>query len=363
MDEYSAARVAFLDVGQGDTTVVWNPSCGEAIVVDCVDPLPVWDLLNKEKVRRIPAVVVTHLHADHYAGLVSFLDGCQPRGIEWDAVYFYWFQEVARWPRLLEDGDRHSESTEDSRSIRRQKRRSMYQTLAHWADVKPNHERYRDPSHLKEDSVQGIRTELLHPVPAQIPRLMGSGELNNLSVVLRVSNDDASVLLTGDLEPAGWDVLVENVPDLSSEVMKFPHHGAWRRNDVDEVLARVRPHIAIISVGTIGKRYDHPSANVLDALRRQSLIYTACTQATRKCVADPDKAKECVRGVLAAVPNGTDVWCSSSGCPCASTVVVQLGNPPKVLHPSPQMHIQIIEECLSGARCFDATRHQSATGC
>jgi competence protein ComEC len=351
MSDLRTVRVAFLDVGQGDTSVLWNPSCGEAVVVDCVNPVPVWDLLRQEGIHRVPAVVVTHLHADHYAGLVGFLDGCQDRGIQWGSVYFYWWIPQIIRPQNLDDSDRHSQGGEDVSDLGHKKRRSLYQGLADWIGTRANHDKYRDPSHLSKACVAGMDLEILHPVPAQRGMLALSGQLNNLSVVLRISGPSARVLLMGDLEPWGWDLMLDNVADMSSDVLKFPHHGAWRRGDVDDLLSRVDPRVVVISVGTSGDKYDHPGRNVLDALRKRPHINTLCTQATAKCAIDPQRAEECVRGVMMSHRADGRPPCSNAGCPCASTVVVELGNPLEVLHPFPGMHLEIIGECLGTAQC------------
>jgi beta-lactamase superfamily II metal-dependent hydrolase len=351
MSDLGAVRAAFIDVGQGDTSVLWSPSYGEAIVIDCVNPVPVWDLLKQEEIHRVSALVITHLHADHHGGVVSFLEGCQARGIQCGCVYFYWIPQVTRIEDLLDDSDGHSQGGEEDGRLYSKKRQSSYQTLVDWFSRPENHSRYREPSHLGEANIAGVELEMLHPVPAQIARLAQSGHLNNLSVVLRASGSGSRVLLTGDLEPFGWDMMLANVGDVSGDVLKFPHHGAWLRDDVDHLLDCVGPRVVVISVGTSGDRYDHPGDNVLSALKRRPRIRVLCTQATRKCTADPERAEECIRGLIANDGPDDAPHCSSAGCPCASTVIVQLGNAPEVLHPSAEYHCKIIGECLAQAQC------------
>lgn len=120
-------RAAFLDVGQGDTTVVWNPATRQAIVVDCVNAVGVWDLLQREQIKHIPAVIVTHLHADHYRQLMNFLDGCRKRGIEWNTVYFHW-ADKKNFAKLSDDDDGHS-IDEIANDLRARKKLDLYQNL------------------------------------------------------------------------------------------------------------------------------------------------------------------------------------------------------------------------------------------
>jgi len=344
-------HIAFLNVGQGDTSVVCNPQTHEAIVVDCLNPAAVWDLLQCENVHRVRAVVITHLHADHYAGLVTFLEGCEPRGIDWDTVYFYWVHDTRQRKQLLDDSDGHSQAVENNPTLWQKKKMSMYQTLAAWVGKPGNRRRYRLPDRLDEVDAQGMLLELLHPVPGDIGRLTLSARLNNLSIVLRVSNGEASALLTGDLEPDGWDVLMENMPDLSSDVLKFPHHGAWKRDDVDALLDQVRPEIVVMSVGTVGDQYDHPNSRVFNALKRRVGIKVLCTQATTKCTPEPDKVQDRVQTLLASIENKFTGVATNKGCPCASTVIVELGDRAQIIHPPRDTHFHIIAQCFPLAQC------------
>jgi ribonuclease BN (tRNA processing enzyme) len=62
-------KIAFLDVGQGDTAVISCPETREAIVVDCINAKAVKDYLVEEHITHLSGIIVTHLHADHYSGV------------------------------------------------------------------------------------------------------------------------------------------------------------------------------------------------------------------------------------------------------------------------------------------------------
>jgi len=53
---------------------------------------------------------------------------------------------------------------------------------------------------------------------------------------------------------------------LRADVLKVAHHGS-RTSTTDAFLARVRPRLAVVSVGA-GNSYGHPNTDVLDRLRR-----------------------------------------------------------------------------------------------
>ncbi len=72
----SVIKIAFLDVGQGDTMIISCPDTHEAIVVDCVDDYAVLEYFEKEQIRNLRGVIITHIHADHYKGVANLLYNC-----------------------------------------------------------------------------------------------------------------------------------------------------------------------------------------------------------------------------------------------------------------------------------------------
>ena len=66
-------RIAFLDVGQGDTIVISSPETSEAIVVDCIDANAVLEYLEQEETKYLRGIVITHLHDDHYCQVDDLL--------------------------------------------------------------------------------------------------------------------------------------------------------------------------------------------------------------------------------------------------------------------------------------------------
>lgn len=171
---------------------------------------------------------------------------------------------------------------------------------------------------------------------------------NNTSIVLRIEGRGTSALLGGDLEPSGWSLLKNHCAraDLAiADVLKFPHHGAWKNSDgsaadANAFLQDVRAKAVVISVGTEQRRYSHPNPHVFDAIRSRNL-HLLCTQATKKCggravlrlrdqVIPELESCAAARGVLALV--------SPKGCPCAGTVVIDLDTTADVIQPIPSRH-------------------------
>ena len=69
----TTVRVAFIDVGQGDTIVVSVPETHEAVIIDCLDAEAVISYLEKYDIRHIRGLIVTHLHLDHYKGIMGLI--------------------------------------------------------------------------------------------------------------------------------------------------------------------------------------------------------------------------------------------------------------------------------------------------
>ena len=68
------SRCRFLDVGQGDATLIQHPD-GTAILFDGGPPeAGVARLLRRAGVRRLALVVATHASRDHHGGLPAVFD-------------------------------------------------------------------------------------------------------------------------------------------------------------------------------------------------------------------------------------------------------------------------------------------------
>ena len=88
-------------------------------------------------------------------------------------------------------------------------------------------------------------------------------DLNNTSIVLRMTYKDVSFMFTGDAtNTTEKKILAKN---LQSDVLKVGHHGS-QYSTSDEFLDKVNPKYAIISVGT-GNVYDHPKDITLNKLK------------------------------------------------------------------------------------------------
>jgi competence protein ComEC len=228
----AAWRMVACDVGQGDALVLASGP-GHAVVVDAgPDPELIDGCLSRLQVEVVDAVVLTHFHADHVAGLPGILHGRDVRQILTSPVLDPAFEvrEVQGW------------------------------AAAAGVPVQPLY---------SGDQLRwgAVRAGVLWPA-----RVIQEGSVpNNASVVLSVDIGGLRVLMPGDVETvAGHQVLLalRRDPAYSSgagfDVLKVAHHGSQLQ---DPALVReVRAPVALISVG-VDNMYGHPSRDTLDILR------------------------------------------------------------------------------------------------
>ncbi|XVS65843.1 DNA internalization-related competence protein ComEC/Rec2 [Actinosynnema sp. CA-299493] len=244
--------VVACDVGQGDAVVLATAERDRAVLVDAgPDPVPVLSCLRRLGVRRIPLVVLSHLHADHVGGLAAVL---AERGVGAVAV------GPSREPEWAWEEVRDRARTAGVRVVEL----TAGQRLS-WP---------------------GLELDVLGPRADPASGTDTNTAVNDASLVLRASTAAGRVLLTGDIELAGQADLLGGHVDLRADVLKVPHHGS--RYSSPAFLAAVRPRIALVSVGA-DNRYGHPSRVLVDALTsRGALVLRTDRDGDTAVLAGPD---------------------------------------------------------------------------
>jgi competence protein ComEC len=94
-----------------------------------------------------------------------------------------------------------------------------------------------------------------------------SDELNENSVVLKVTYGETSFLLMGDAGLEAEERIMKAGYDVDSNILKVGHH-ASRTGSGGPFISAVSPDISIIGVGAGKNDYGHPHAEVLERLEK-----------------------------------------------------------------------------------------------
>jgi competence protein ComEC len=219
--------IDFIDVGQGDSTLIRDPT-GAAVRFDGGVPEARVDrTLKRLGVSRLSVVVATHQSRDHHAGLM---------------------QVVKRFPiGLFLDGrynvpDRSFIALEHEVDRRRIPRR---------------------PTRAGQGFRVGRMTiRILWPRPP-VPGEPPPANPNDRATVAIVSADGFDLFLSADAE--SQVLLPLDLPRV--DAMKVPHHGS-ADTGLPQLLERLEPRVAAIETGR-GNDYGHPTPPTLNALRHR----------------------------------------------------------------------------------------------
>jgi competence protein ComEC len=226
-------EIHMIDVGQGDAIAIRTPH-GSWVLVDAGRAWHGGDagrsvVLPYLTRRRGPliAFVLSHPHTDHVGGAATVISALHPT---------YYFDAA-----FAGNADAYRSSLLMARSVG-----------TAWARVHP------------QDSlaVDGVVLRFLGPDSAWTA---GLSDPNLASTIVLVRVGVVRFLLVGDAERPEEDWLVSHYGDaLRADVLKVGHHGSSTSSS-DPFLDRVRPRLALVSVG-LGNSYGHPSPEVMATL-------------------------------------------------------------------------------------------------
>lgn len=231
-------HVSFLDVGQGDSILIESPSGHQILVDGGPGPAAVTSALGKATPfwdHSLDLVILTHPQDDHLSGLIGVL-------------------ERYRVGLLLDSGEECA-----SEACQRFWELVEGKEIPYW----------KAEGGMRVELGEGVRIEILHP-PSALLRGTPS-DVNNNSVVLKVTMGRASFLLTGDIEEVGERALLASGQPLRSLVLKAPHHGS-ATSLTPPFLREVSPQLVIISVGE--NRFGHPAPETLAKLSSLTTLRT-----------------------------------------------------------------------------------------
>lgn len=215
--------IRMLDIGQGDSTLI--KAGGEIVLIDTGDVEMrdrLVELLKKEGVETIDKLIISHPHADHLGGAYAALKSFKVKSV-------------------YDNGQAAATNTYRTYMKLIKQQNIPYKQLA------------------EGDRIElggGVEFKVFHPDSSNIK---GSEDLNNNSIVGKLTYRKFSMLFTGDSEAeAEKAMLAKYGKELKSTLLKSPHHGS-KTSSNRNYLKAVAPEAALIPVGK-DNDYKHPHA-------------------------------------------------------------------------------------------------------
>ena len=230
-------KVAFLDVGQGDSILIQAPN-GQTMLIDGGRSANLADTVIIPKLKewgasQVDVLIPTHPDQDHIAGLAGVLENYPVKL----AALTGQAHSTKIYERLLTDiRDKNIEALQ----------------------VRTGTAIPFDPA---------VKLEVLNPDDEAV----NSDDTNNASIVIKLTYGATSFLFTGDAEMPANKAMLDRGFDVRSTVLKLGHHGS-RTSTNEDWLRKVQPQLGIISAGK-DNSFGHPHPEVIAALEKLNIPY------------------------------------------------------------------------------------------
>lgn len=231
-EEYNGFSVHFIDVGQGDCTLVL---CGDkTLLIDAGEnghETEVLNYLRSMKIDKLDYIIATHQHSDHIGGIPEVLE-------EYEA-------DNIIMPRL-------TKSQTPTNSTYTAFLKALQNSDAKIISAKPG----------LRFSLGDAEFEILGPVTDDCE------DINSMSAVTKITYGETSFLVTGDAEKDEEYEIIENGANLDCDVLRVGHHGSSTSSG-REFLEAITPEICVISCGA-NNDYGHPHDKALKRISYQT---------------------------------------------------------------------------------------------
>ena len=222
--ELGDMTATFIDVGQGDSTLVELPD-GKVMLIDAGEASASQSVLNaldEADVDDIDYLVATHPHADHIGGMEAVLDAYE--------VGEVWMPDA---PDTTETYEGFLDAVD--------------------AEGCPVEQAVAGESIVDDEA--GYTVDVLAPSDD-----VDSEDMNDYSAIVKVTYGDTALLFTGD---ASAQEIVDANPG-HVDVLKAAHHGSETGTNA-EVMTETTPEFVVMSYAE-GNSYGHPDQSALDAV-------------------------------------------------------------------------------------------------
>ncbi len=253
--DYLLSDVIFVDIGQGDCAHI-KAGSGVDLMFDSggsekkdvgMDTLMPYFLGNG--VSEIDMAVISHLHTDHYGGLLTLKNAVKIKRLALSAVY-----------------------------------EPMKEKIYEETGVPPENMLFLKAGDIV-DAGGGVMLRVLAPAAgsrSEYERILADNEdENKLSLIVKAEYKGRSVLFTGDIDSEYEKKLVDiygNIQEqsgapgaggLHSDILKIAHHGS-KYSSSDDFLSAVAPSVSVIQVGR--NLYGHPTPEALERIEEQGSL-------------------------------------------------------------------------------------------
>ena len=241
--------IKVIDIGQGESILI--RVAGQSVLIDTGDVEHrdrIVSYLKKEKITTLDKVIITHPHADHLGGMPGILEN-------------------------FKIGQIYDSGRTTTTSLYRQYLTSVNKKNIPFQIATPGSE-------------IAITNDVKLKVLAPDKTMLADEEINNSSIVAKLTYDQFSMLFTGDAEKDSEKLMLRDYSkDLKSNVLKAGHHGSSSSSSPD-FLKVVNPETVIISLAA-NNDYHHPHPSVMDRYKKAKMkIYRTDTDGTVTITSD-----------------------------------------------------------------------------
>jgi len=228
-------KIHFLDVGQGDSILITSDDgviLVDASLKNSSVTKGICEYIQKLGIKEIDYFVLTHPHADHIGGAPTVINTFDIKNV------------------IMSDCVTTTKIFEETLDAIESKDVNVLEAVSG-----------------DEYSLGKLNFKILAPNSASY------SEINDYSVVFRLTYGEVSAMFTGDAEELSEEEILSkySYQDLNSDLLKVGHHGSSSSSSV-AFLKAVSPKYAVMSLGE-DNSYGHPHDEIVERFEDMGITY------------------------------------------------------------------------------------------